>query len=110
MMCWIDFCSFTITNKKIENENENKISATINSTTKQSVSVIASVRDKIYFASNCDVDNTNKKFVIPTESMPMGVCKITIFNQENFDWIKNNVFKIAGEFHLINKELKSKLK
>jgi len=77
---------------KIENENENKISATINSTTKQSVSVIASIRDKIYFASNCDVDNTNKKFIIPTESMPMGVCKITIFNQENLPCCERLVF------------------
>ena len=34
----------------------------------------------------------------------------SIFTQENFNWIKNNVFKISGEFHLINEELKSKFR
>jgi FkbM family methyltransferase len=34
----------------------------------------------------------------------------SIFNEENFDWIKRNVHKIAGEFHLTNNELKSKFK
>jgi FkbM family methyltransferase len=33
-----------------------------------------------------------------------------IFNIENFCWIKNNVKKITGEFHLSNNELKEKFK
>jgi FkbM family methyltransferase len=34
----------------------------------------------------------------------------SIFTQENFNWIKNNIFKISGEFHLTNEELKSKFR
>lgn len=33
-----------------------------------------------------------------------------IFNQENFEWIKQNVEKIAGEWHLSNEYLKNKFK
>jgi FkbM family methyltransferase len=33
-----------------------------------------------------------------------------IFNKENFDWIKNNVRKISGEFHLSNPSLKEKFR
>jgi len=34
----------------------------------------------------------------------------SVFNKENFEWIKNNVYKIVGEFHLTNDELKSKFR
>jgi FkbM family methyltransferase len=34
----------------------------------------------------------------------------SIFNEDNFDWVKRNVHKIVGEFHLINDELKQKFK
>ena len=77
---------------KVENESENKLSVTINSTSKQTVYVIASIRDKIYFAADCEVDESNKKFSVSTESMPMGVCKITIFNQENLPCCERLVF------------------
>jgi FkbM family methyltransferase len=33
-----------------------------------------------------------------------------VFNSENFKWIKNNVKKISGEWHLHNRELKDKFK
>lgn len=33
-----------------------------------------------------------------------------IFNDENYDWIKNNVRKVAGEWHLHNDELKQKFR
>ena len=33
-----------------------------------------------------------------------------IFNEENFEWIKRNVKKIAGEWHLSNEELKIKFR
>jgi len=33
-----------------------------------------------------------------------------IFNDENFDWIKNNVKKISGEWHLHNEETKNKFR
>jgi FkbM family methyltransferase len=35
-------------------------------------------------------------------------CEYDIFNEENFDWIKNNVRKIVGEFHLGTYEMKEK--
>ena len=33
-----------------------------------------------------------------------------IFSTENFDWIRNNVKKVAGEWHLHNQELKDKFR
>ena len=33
-----------------------------------------------------------------------------IFTEENFDWIKNNVRKISGEWHLHNEETKNKFR
>jgi hypothetical protein len=33
-----------------------------------------------------------------------------IFTEKNFDWIKNNVRKISGEWHLHNEETKNKFR
>ena len=33
-----------------------------------------------------------------------------VFNEENFEWIKTNIKKIAGEWHLSNEELKIKFR
>jgi hypothetical protein len=61
---------------------KNEIALTINSTETEELSVVAQVRNKVYYSTVVDAKKGENKLVFPTGNFPMGVSQITLFDSK----------------------------
>ncbi len=73
-------------------QNMNAIQLAIHATEKEELSLVAQVRDRIYFSTAVDAINGVVNLNIPVSMMPMGVCQLTLFDSKGIARCERLVF------------------
>lgn len=64
------------------NAGKTELSLNVNTTETEELSLVAQVRNKIYYSTVIDAKKGNNKIVFPTTNFPMGVAQITLFDSK----------------------------
>lgn len=60
----------------------NEVALNVNTTEAEELSVVAQVRNKVYYTTVVDAKSGSNKFVFPTANFPIGVSQITLFDSK----------------------------
>lgn len=66
----------------VENAAKGEIALNISTTETEELSVVAQVRNKIYYSTSVDAKKGKNKVVFPTGNFPVGVTQITLFDSK----------------------------
>lgn len=66
----------------IDNSKSNELTATVNSSETEELSLIAQVRGKIYYSTEINAKKGINNIVFPTSNFPIGVSQITLFDSK----------------------------
>ncbi|MGB3946683.1 MAG: MG2 domain-containing protein [Bacteroidia bacterium] len=69
----------------VDNSKKGEIALTISTTETEELSVVAQVRNKIYYASSVATKKGTNKLVFPTAEFPIGVAQITLFDSKGIE-------------------------
>lgn len=61
---------------------KNEVSLTINTTETEELSIVAQVRNKVYYSTVVDANKGVNKITFPTSNFPIGVSQITLFDSK----------------------------
>jgi hypothetical protein len=69
----------------IDNSKKGEVALTLSTTETEELSVVAQVRNKIYYASSIATKKGVNKLVFPTAEFPIGVAQITLFDSKGIE-------------------------
>ena len=72
--------------------NKNEVALNINTTETEELSVVAQVRNKVYYSTAIDAKKGVNKIVFPTTNFPIGVSQITLFDSKGIERAERLVF------------------
>ncbi|MCE3279042.1 MAG: large extracellular alpha-helical protein, partial [Bacteroidetes bacterium] len=79
------------------NPSKAEISVDINSTETEELSLIAQVRNKVYYSTVIDAKKGSNKIIFPTSNFPIGVTQITLFDSKGVERAERLAFVNKGK-------------
>lgn len=76
----------------VDGKDKETVKVTIQSTETETMSLVAQVRGKVYFASEINVARGKNEFEIPTNDFPIGVAQLTLFDSKEIGRAERLVF------------------
>lgn len=76
----------------VDGKDNERLKVTIQSTETETMSLVAQVRGKVYFASEIAVERGKNELEIPTNDFPIGVAQLTLFDAKEIGRAERLVF------------------